>query len=1195
MNGRGGGIVAKTTVYGLLALVCLAAPQATLAAIQYLGDGAIQNGATGGWDLPAQGFCLNQPSATTRPGCLALRLNPIPNNSATCTGATIKGAWATSGVCNDLVHNSVNDCVSSCTVAGFTDEVSCEENDGLWVGRVWNAAVNVCAISMEDQDRNAVVCAKSKGNWITSGTCVGVWAFPAADSYNPPLLNSTAAAGSSSSSTGPGTGDQCLRCHNSLTHYNGSRVRDVEDVLYMGHKNMSRKVVPGAKWGGPPLHCTDPQFLSEEECEANGESWYPVEAYPSDESGNPFNWVTGQITVNGTPANLYWIFADWLSPLPRAIYVAGSNATTGKPLMSYSCARCHTTGWTSDSAVGPSTGNLAKEPEKSFPGITWDGATLNTTGKVNLAGGVSGDTNKYASWDLFGISCTRCHGSAIENTSNGGVRPFTAPVGMSTHHSNLTATDYQSACSVAGGTATCVANGGVIFYGVCTDSRFGIIAGQAMSVSKTTCETAGNTNVEPAPGSGFGVWLTPCSNDNYGDQASCQANGGTWTLPTASCSVAGLCNNIAGGPYTDQASCIAAPLANCPGGVTCQWAAATNLAGCLDADGDYTGTLPNRGQTITSLCMQCHRQETSGLPYADSGSGVGSGSTSHPGSYVKVGAYHSTVTYPSHPHGNMFLNSPHGKFSGTFNQIATATLGNGYASFFQLDGEAGGTGNGCTGCHNPHRSSVEQAGIEEAIKPCQECHSGPYEVDLSKINHLATAGTPLDPNTVGHEESAPCITCHMPKGEHMFRINADPSYSTFPMPAAMTSITNATTAADGAFASAVWVDVDAACGQCHGGGTAQATTALRSATNTASSDLDVQSTAGFAVGQRITVADAGNFAYDGDSVAHGDFESYVVAVTPPNTIKVVGPPPFVVSSGKLVVQNPTKNGAYYRTKSQLAQVAKNMHSNAQLGASISFSATASNLTVNVDADVTCGSNSCPAFTYDWDWGDGSSHGSGEQASHGYATAGTKSITLTVKLLSANANNTTVGTLTRTVRTTAADSAPVAGANCNWNANSWTMTVQDTSTDGDSTPVRTTVVDWGDKSTRSVGGAGTQFTHVNVIPGDFTVTLRAIDSALNISAPVECSMHATPSYFTISGKVTKHDGTTAVASAVVAIKKGTRTIKNVFTSSNGLFSAGGLKPDTYTLVVTKSGYVFPAVAPITVGPSSANNNVAATTP
>jgi predicted CXXCH cytochrome family protein len=1164
-----------TAVLALAASLVLGGGNAW-AVTEFLGDGAQQNGPTGGWDLPTQGSCLNDATKTTRPACLALRLDAgAAPTQATCTAASPNGAWSTSGVCNDLVHTTDATCLSTCNIPAFTDQPTCEEGGGIWVGRVWNPPnttfpSGICAIAMEEQDRNAVICARDKGNWVTSGTCVGVWVFPAASSYIPPLLTSTAPAGTGASSTGPGPGDQCLRCHNAYTQYNGSRVRDVEDVLYMGHRNMARKVTAGNAWGGPPLQCTIPVATSEEACEEANGSWYPVAPYPTDSSGNVFNWFgpsAGTITVGGVDNMLYWIYGDWLSPLPRAIYSAGSSASTGKPLMSYSCGRCHTTGWTSDSAIQDGTGGTAlKEPEASFPGVTWDGVTLNTTGKVNLAGNVSGDPNLFSSWNQFGIHCSRCHSSAVNNT--GGPLPYSAPAGMSTHHSNLTITDIPGSCTPgsAGRSKTaCEANGGTWnFTGYCTDSRFS---------AKTQCEAG----PEPAPGSGVGVWLAPCSNGTSGNEAACMAALGTWTEPTAtSCTVAGLCNNIAGGPYTTEADCLAAPAGDCPGGVTCQWAATSDVISCMDAGGHYTGSATNRGPIIAALCLQCHRQETGGMPYADTGSGAGSGSTTHPGSYVKIGPYHSTVTFPSHPHGNMFLNSPHGQFTGTFNQIPTATFGNGYYSFFQNLGEASNTGNACTGCHNPHRSTVEEAGVEDAVEECTACHNK----NLGAIKHAHGVGTPLE--NAATDPASACETCHMPGGVHMFRINTDASYSTFP-PEALTTITNANTAPDGGFANAVWVDLDAACGQCHGGGMQQANTTLTTSASTAT--LPVASTDGFQVGQRITVADAGNFEYDDQGGAtQGDFETYIVSMVAgtPGTLTVVGAPPFTAAEGAAVIQNPTRNNAGYLTKTELAGYAKGIHNDEPM---VSFSyalGSPNTLMVTVFAAAVCNG---PCNVYDWDWGDGSPHGSGITASHTYATAGPKLITLTVEQFGVGE-----GSAQKIVNVYTPDFGPTAdGTACGaiLSTTDWSASLTDSSTD-DNAVSKVTVV-WGDGSLLAAAGQGATFTHTYRGPGTYNLVQTALD-ALGQQSIRRCSLSV--KYFTIRGTVETSDidGNNPVASAQVTVRNSTTmvTAKITYTAANGTFSAGSLPPGTYDLTVTKSGYVFddPA-ATITVGPSPGN--------
>jgi len=1122
MNPRTSGLLRNRLIVAVLALAVplLSGGVSTWAAVQYLGDGALPN-SSGGWDLPNGGACYPDATKLTRPECLALRF-PAFISSATCTApvapdvAPYIKAWST-GVCNDLVNNA--------------DQATCEaQPDRLWSN-------GICAVVMKGDDRNNVVCAQHQGTWITAGTCTGNWVMPASSTYNPPLFTST---------TNPGPGDQCLRCHNSITEWNGPRVRDVQWFLRTGHKNMSRPVTVGMPWAGPAYACSVPMFTNREDCEAHSGTWdTALSIYPSDDSGNVFDWNTGTISVGGVSRDLTWIYGDWLSALPRAIYKAPASTSKvcSDPLYttqatcegnggtwifnagaSYSCARCHTTGWTSDAAIGPSTGNLAKHPEKSFPGITWDRNSDAGFGVVNLSGGVTGDGNRYASWDYWGIACSRCHSSAVDNTTNGGVPPYSSPAGMSSHHSVLTSPDAGS--------------------GYCTDSRF---------TAQTQCTAAG------------GTWLTACSNGTSTSQAACETAGATWYIPV--CSIAGICNNPL---FTTQAACE---------GAGSQWAAASDVVRCLDIGGRWTGSKTQRGPIITSLCMQCHRQETGGMPY----------DSTNPGTVLKVGPAHGTVAFVSHPHGNMFLNSPHGKFTGTFSQIATGkfnyAMTGEYKSFFQIDGESANTGNGCTGCHDVHKSVVEEAfepapGQEGAIKEeCTSCHAK----SLATILHPKGTGTPLE--EMDFEPAEACVSCHMPDGMHMFRINASASYSTFPS-GALTGTVNANTAPDGTFTNAVWVDLDHACGQCHGGGTAQITSTGDIASG--SKVLTVGSTTGFVAGEKIRVTGAGALGYDDEGLGRGDFDSYIVSVVAPSTINLAGAASLTVT-GAGVVQNGTKNGAGYMTKAQLATYARNIHNDKPY---VSFSTklgSPNTLTVNVDATASsCSGSAANCDAYDWSWGDGTTDGSGVSTSHTYATAGSKTITLTVEQYGVNG-----ASATRTVNTYAFDSAPTVGGSCTFSPDSWSADVTDASTDDNG--IKQVTVNWGDGSvlsndTTAPFGA---FTHVYLYPGTYTITHKAIDT-IGQQSSTTCT--ATPAYLTISGTVFAKNGTTALPSAMVTVKKGLTTVKTVYTGSNGTFSAGNLKPGTYTLTVVKSGYTFAApAATITVGPSSAGNSVVATGP
>jgi hypothetical protein len=160
-------------------------------------------------------------------------------------------------------------------------------------------------------------------------------------------------------------------------------------------------------------------------------------------------------------------------------------------------------------------------------------------------------------------------------------------------------------------------------------------------------------------------------------------------------------------------------------------------------------------------------------------------------------------------------------------------------------------------------------------------------------------------------------------------------------------------------------------------------------------------------------------------------------------------------------------------------------------------------------------------------------------------------------------------------------------------------VVDASTDTDASGVSVVTVEWGDGSVRSVGGPGGTFTHVYIAPSTtagYTVTQRAIDSALLSGATVPCPMLATPAYFTISGTVRKSTGV-AVGAASVQVKLGSTIVKTVTTAADGSFTTGAtLKPGAYIVDVRKAGYTFPSPAlSVTLGPTSAGNTITAITP
>ena len=181
--------------------------------------------------------------------------------------------------------------------------------------------------------------------------------------------------------------------------------------------------------------------------------------------------------------------------------------------------------------------------------------------------------------------------------------------------------------------------------------------------------------------------------------------------------------------------------------------------------------------------------------------------------------------------GTEFLNSPHARFSGTLIQNAqhsadlSITISGTYASIFSENPADHTKNSGCTQCHDPHQSTVKAVNAENPIvAKCDECHTLSATI-LQTINHPTGPGTPFPTGTAADLPGA-CVTCHMvaangTAGSHLFRINPNSSYSTFPTPDQLynQNITAPNVTSDGTFGNAVWNDVDLACGQCHVGGT----------------------------------------------------------------------------------------------------------------------------------------------------------------------------------------------------------------------------------------------------------------------------------------------------------------------------------------------------------------------------------------
>jgi len=491
-----------------------------------------------------------------------------------------------------------------------------------------------------------------KGRW-SGGLCTGNTVYENVYPGNPAGENSAL-----------GDREGCLHCHDGMgvTH---SAYKEV--YMKTGHKNMLRKVTVGTPHLGPD-----------------------DVAYDNAGAGTSIDWLAGGITTSTGTWPLKWIYGDWLSPTPSAMYLDGTKN------MSYSCSKCHATGTSVDNAI-----NVNKEPVVSGQLNVGDIGTGAGQIKLDLSlAGYTGD--HYASWDQYGIMCSRCHSSA-------------------------------RATEVAGNN------------------------------TQPLCEGAGYVWVVPSHGTPY------CT--NY-DTERLKWNPDYNTNPVG--------KNIA-------------LLSSHHGG-------------------------PSDGPTVVRMCGECHRQEVNGQPYTFVGDINGTTWNKGFGDQAQTvigGLSHGTPSPAvGHNYMNVFLNSPHARFTGTYGDITN--LAN-YDSNFMA--AAGLNEPGCIGCHNVHESLVVD-GHEPFENECTDCHSAAVpdgftpQVNIATIKHRGGAGTPLE--YVAENPNHACETCHMTgNAYHFMRINTDPSYVTN----YNYSVTGPDNAADDrGYADAVWLDLDIACGQCHGGG-----------------------------------------------------------------------------------------------------------------------------------------------------------------------------------------------------------------------------------------------------------------------------------------------------------------------------------------------------------------------------------------
>ncbi|HTZ32718.1 MAG TPA: chitobiase/beta-hexosaminidase C-terminal domain-containing protein [Methylomirabilota bacterium] len=266
--------------------------------------------------------------------------------------------------------------------------------------------------------------------------------------------------------------------------------------------------------------------------------------------------------------------------------------------------------------------------------------------------------------------------------------------------------------------------------------------------------------------------------------------------------------------------------------------------------GGLQATIPHN-EAATALCVECHREETIVMasstnpgaiypanPLVTLDRGYCSDRSGSPYATCLTNPANQWVYKPfiNNEQGPAFLNSPHARLNGNMIQNAqnspdlSVTISGTYGSQFSESIGDPTKNLGCTGCHDPHQTTVASApDAKPLVKTCDQCHKLAQTI-MSTINHPMGPGTPF-PTGLPTDIPGACVTCHMQAAlgtahSHLFRINSNVNYATFPTSSQLytQNISTPNTAPevsplDGTtYSPAIWLDVDLACGQCHVGG-----------------------------------------------------------------------------------------------------------------------------------------------------------------------------------------------------------------------------------------------------------------------------------------------------------------------------------------------------------------------------------------
>jgi len=457
----GRGMKWKSSSLGLAALIAWLIPFALMvspAGAVYVGDGAVQDGVYGDWTIGDLGLCVTgiksdgtmviDPTITSRADCIAVK---FPNDadltsSALCTGDSDANGgshyWATTCSAPDGTRISLKDldrtatnCDKRAKALGYASGTWASKCTGAWTytgpagdgapgfcytkveltgvynqatcptgtfGYTWDATTNQCDFSYGIAgyvDANITnkngTAGPVRGTYVNLSSYTQGQCLAAGYSWSTGVTKSgTAAVPTTSPSTVAnvsGTRAGCLECHNSRSQRSSYAERWKEDYLLTGHKNMLRKVTPGKNWAGP-----DGVIYTEA---ANGQE---------------IDFAHGTVTGTYGTKTLMYIFGDWMAPAPEALDTVvdmGGGVAKYNGTSTYSCAACHTTGWSNLAGGLCSLSSKTTKAACETAGGTWYPSTgiQGTAGAEPLASFPSYTSGITGKWDIDGITCTRCH------------------------------------------------------------------------------------------------------------------------------------------------------------------------------------------------------------------------------------------------------------------------------------------------------------------------------------------------------------------------------------------------------------------------------------------------------------------------------------------------------------------------------------------------------------------------------------------------------------------------------------------------------------------------------------------------------------------------------------------------------------------------------------------------------------------